>query len=393
MKRSVVCKYLCLLAVVLFVVGTFTPTIRAQAEPTESSSAELGNTLEEQLDALDLAALQKYVDSLDGFSGSVTERLLAYIQGETVDYQSFAQSLLNTIFSKISELLPYFACILAIALVSGVLSAVSASCNTVTSSTMLFSAAYAAALLPLLSVLIECFTQTFNTMREIKRQMDIVYPLMLTLMSASGGTLSAAVCKPAVAFFSNGIVSIVTSVIIPLTILTVLFSMANNFSKELKLDKFGDFFKSINKWAIGLCVSVFGLFLTVQGISASTYDGVVKRAAKYAVGNGVPIIGGFLSGGFDLAIAGSVLIKNALGGMGIFLLVAVLFDATVTLIAVTLFLRFTCAVTQPIGDGKISNFLGETADNLRYCTAGLLFTAFLYFLSVVMMISSSAALF
>ena len=131
----------------------------------------------------------------------------------------------------------------------------------------------------------------------------------------------------------------------------------------------------------------------MQGITSATYDGVVRRVTKYAIGNGIPIVGGFLSGGFDLAVAGGVLIKNSLGALGIFLMVSILFEPLLLLISVNMLLRLTAAVTQPFGDSKISDFLGETAGNLQYCTAGLLFTAFLYFLSIVIMICSSEVLF
>jgi stage III sporulation protein AE len=160
----------------------------------------------------------------------------------------------------------------------------------------------------------------------------------------------------------------------------------------MKINKFTDFFKSINKWIIGVCVSVFAIFFTVQGITSSTYDGVVRRAAKYAIGNGVPIVGGFLSGGFDLAIAGSVLIKNALGSMGIALLFFIIFEPLLLLIAVNILMRLISAITQPFGDSQISDFLGETADNLRYCLAGLLLSAFLYFLIILLLICSSGAI-
>lgn len=132
---------------------------------------------------------------------------------------------------------------------------------------------------------------------------------------------------------------------------------------------------------------------TVQGLTSATYDGIVRRAAKYAIGTGVPIVGGFLSGGFDLAVAGSILIKNSLGNLSVVLMIAVLFEPLVLLIAANLFLRLTAAVTQPLGESRISDFLGETADNLNYCTAGLLFVAFLYFISIVLIICSSEVFF
>ena len=119
---------------------------------------------------------------------------------------------------------------------------------------------------------------------------------------------------------------------------------------------------------------------------------MVRRAAKYAIGNGIPIVGGFLSGGFDLAVAGSILIKNSLGSMSIFLMVSVLFEPLVLLVSVNVLLRFTSAVTQPFGDSRISDFLGDTAENLNYCTAGLLFTAFMYFLTIMLFVFSTEAL-
>jgi stage III sporulation protein AE len=140
-------------------------------------------------------------------------------------------------------------------------------------------------------------------------------------------------------------------------------------------------------------VSIFGLFFTIQGLTAASYDGIARRAAKYAIGSGIPIVGGFLSGGFDLAVAGSVLIKNALGSMSIFLMLAVIFEPLVLLVSVNVLLRLTAAVTQPFGEGRISDFLEEVSSDLHYCTAGLLFTAFLYFLSIMLMVCASEALF
>ena len=366
----------------------------AASETDKKAEEKLNENVEELVGNLDLQALQEYVDSIGAFNDeSVGERLIALIKGEAFDYQSFGDRITTVLFKNVRELLPSFACIAAVALLSGIISSLRSGSLANTAGEMIFLITYAAALIPLIVVLTECFTAAFSAVSAMQKQMQIVYPLLLTLMAASGGTLSVAICRPAVSFFSTAIVSIVTAVVFPLTITIIAFSMAGNLTKELKISKFSAFFKSINKWIIGICISVFGLFFTLQGITAATYDGVVRRAAKYAIGNGIPIVGGFLSGGFDLAVAGSVLIKNSLGSMSIFLMVSVLFEPVILLLAVNLLLRFTAAITQPFGDSRISDFLGETAENLHYCTAGLLFTAFLYFLSIVQIVSSAEALF
>ncbi len=369
--------------------------VSAKANDASAEAEELlGESVLELIGELDLQALQKYVDSLGALSGeSVVERLIDYINGKDFDYGNLASEIVSILFANVRDLLPAFACIAAIALLSGLISTLKSGTASATSANMIFLISYAASLIPLVGVLIDCFENAFASVGQMQKQMQIVYPLLLTMMAASGGATMVAMCRPAVAFFSNTIVSLISSVVFPLTVTIVAFSMAGNLTKELKISKFSAFFKSINKWIIGVCVSVFGLFFTLQGLTAATYDGVVRRAAKYAIGSGVPIVGGFLSGGFDLAVAGSILIKNSLGSMSIFLMVCVLFEPLVMLISVNVMLRFTAAITQPYGDSRISDFLGETADNLNYCTAGLLFTAFLYFITIVLIVLSSEALF
>ena len=376
---------------------TYQPVVKvvfAEKISEETGEEKLNQIILEQLEQLDLEQLQKYVDSLGNFSDeNVAERLISYIGGESIDYESMGKQILTVLFSKLWELLPFFSCIAAITLLSGLLSAMKSGVNTRTSTEMIFLITYFASLLPLLAILTECFQSSLNCISSMQKQMQILFPIILTLMAASGGKLSAEVCRPAVAFFSTNIVTIMRSVVFPITITIIVFSMVGNLTKELKMSKFTAFFKSINKWVIGICVSAFGIFFTLQGITAAHYDGIVRRAAKYAIGNGIPIVGGFLSGGFDLAVAGSVLLKNSLGSMSIFLLLAILFEPLVLLISTNVLLRLTAAITQPFGDGRISDFLGETAENLHYCTAGLLFTAFLYFLSILLMVCASEVLF
>jgi stage III sporulation protein AE len=362
------------------------------SQPTAAMD-EMENNILEQLDKLDLADLQAYMGTLDGFMDeNLTERLLQYIRGEAFDYQNFGQGILQVFFSNVQAVLPSFACITAISLLSGLLSTLKSETNGKASAEMIHLITYAGALIPILAIVTECFAACLRCVSAMRTQMSLIFPLLLTLLAASGGSVSAAICKPAVGFFATTIVSIVQTVIFPVTMLIIAFSIASNLTKELKISKFTAFFRSINKWIIGVCVSIFGIFFTVQGITSATYDGVVRRAAKYAIGNGVPIVGGFLSGGFDLAIAGSVLIKNALGSMGIALLLFVLFEPMLLLIAVNVLMRLTAAITQPFGDSRISDFLGETADNLQYCMAGLLLTAFLYFLTIVLMICCTEAI-
>ena len=394
MKRKKTFSIFISLFIFLFLFSSVTSIHIVSANTKEEPQNMLNETVKEQIEALDLEELEAYIDSLGYFSNkSLSERLAEYIKSGTINYEGIWEQIRIVLFAKIAEILPAFACIAAIVLLSGLLSTMKITNGINASAEMIYLITYVAALIPLLIVLTECFQVSMGCISAMKTQIQLIFPLMLTLMAASGGALTAAVCRPAVGFFAANIVSVIHSLVFPLTITIIVLSIASSMTKELKIGKFTAFFKSINKWIIGVCVSAFGIFFTLQGLTAANYDGIVRRTAKYAIGNGIPIVGGFLSGGFDLAVAGSVLIKNSLGNMSIFLMLSVIFEPIVLLISVNLLLRLTAAMAQPLGDGRISDCLEETAGNLQYCMAGILFTAFLYFLSIMLMVCASEALF
>ena len=386
-KKRIAAIVFLLLVLTSFLLKTPLRLVNAQND----GETTLNENVAEQLENLDLQALQQYIRSLENFEDAdVTERILAYVKGESVSYGNFFKNVGDVIFKNIENLFPAIACIIAVSLVCG-LTAHFKSGKLASSSNVIFLITYTAALIPLLTIVTECFTESKKAVDEMQKQMQIVFPLLLTLMSASGGSVSASICRPAVAFLSTNIVNTISEIVFPITLAVIVFSMIDHLSNDLKFGKFTAFLKSINKWIVGVSVSVFGLFFTIQGISAASYDGIARRAAKYAIGSGVPIVGGFLSGGFDLAVAGSALIKNALGNMSVFLMVVVVFEPLLLLLSTNLLLRFTAAITQPLGDGRLANFLSETADNLNYCVAGILFTAFLYFVCIVLIVCLSEA--
>ena len=103
-------------------------------------------------------------------------------------------------------------------------------------------------------------------------------------------------------------------------------------------------------------------------------------------------MGGFLSGGMELVVAGSALIKNALGSFTVFMLFAVVLRPVLLFAAFQLFLRISAAATEPAG-GKISPFLSRLASDSGYFIAGILCIAFLYFLTILLLVCSTGVIF
>lgn len=362
-------------------------------------SEDLNGSMEEVIDHLDTEKLQEYLDSLtqeqrEAFGNNFAEKLKSLITGDfSLDYGSIFSALSGIFFDQISGLLPVFCVICAVSVLCGILGRFKSSFAERGTSKMIFFVGYSAVLVLILTSLSGIVQDCGSTVHSLQAQMQAIFPVLLTLIATSGGSVSVAVYQPAVLFLSEIIVDIVAGIVFPLAAMICVLNMVGNMSQEIKLKNFSNLFASVIKWVLGLSLAAFTVFLTVQGITSATYDGLSFKAAKYAVSNTVPIIGGFLGSGFDLVIAGSVLIKNSVGSCGIFLLVIVLIVPLVQLIAYNLFLKLAAAVTEPIGDAGISNFLSSLSGTVNYFTAGLLAVGFMYFITVLLLICSSNTLF
>ncbi len=391
-------KKIFVLALIVFSALILLPRDRAavMAETAEEEAArrELEQNIDDLVDALDTRELQNYLDSLSEFRGvSVKDKLKSVITGDfALDYSSLGEAVVHLLWEEAELLLPSFAVILAIALLCGILNSAKNGFMHSTMSDIIGFVGYLSIGAIVLSDLLSALSSGFETIGQMRTQMEIVYPLLLTLMAASGGSVSAAIYRPAVAFMSGGICELFVSVVLPTSVVVIVLAFVGNLSDGVRTEKLGDFFKSVSKWLIGLSLGLFSLFLTVQGITSAQYDGLSLRAIKYVISGSVPVVGGFLSGGVELVVAGSALIKNALGAFSVFILFGTILKPLLLFAALQLFLRLSAAITEPVG-GKIPGFLSRLAGDIGYFPAGLLCVAFLYFLTLLLLVCSSGVIF
>ena len=370
-------------------------SVTAFAYTSEEQEAldRLEEEVEELLGSLDTDELQAYLDSFDEYRGKdVKEMLASLVTGDfALEYDSLFEAVLGLVWEEGRAMLPAFAVILAVAVLCGILNSAKNGFLQGTMSDIIHFVAYVSVGAVILAVLTNVLQTGFSAIAQMQKQMQIVCPILLTLMAASGGAVSAGVFRPAVAFLSSGICELFTSVVLPTSVVVIALTFAGHLSPEVRCEKLGGLFKSVNKWLIGLTLGLFTLFLTVQGIASAQYDGISLRTIKYLVSGSVPIVGGFLSGGVDLVLAGSSLIKSALGSFSVFLLFATILRPVLLFAAFQLFFRLCAAATEPVG-GKISSFLNSLANDCGFFVAGLLCVAFLYLLTVILLVCSAGVI-
>lgn len=395
-KRNRRFPILLALLVVVILVFCQTGTVNASAYTAEEQAAldRLEEQVEDLLASLDTAELEEYLQTLSLFDGKDIKEMLAdLVTGDyALGYDTMWESVLALVWEEGRAMLPAFAVILAVAVLCGILNSAKSGFLHSSMSDIIHFVSYISVGAVVLAVLTNILQAAFSAIADMQRQMQIVYPLLLTLMAASGGAVSAGVFRPAVAFLASGICELFTAVVLPTSVVVVALTFAGNLSPDVRCEKLGGLFKSVNKWLVGLTLGLFTLFLTVQGIASAQYDGLSLRAVKYLVSGSVPIVGGFLSGGVDLVLAGSALIKNALGSFSVLLLFASVLRPLLLFAAFQLFLRLCAAATEPVG-GKISSFLTSLANDCGFFIAGLLCVAFLHFLTILLLVCSSGVIF
>ena len=395
-KRNRRFPILLALLVVVILVFCQTGTVNASAYTAEEQAAldRLEEHVEDLLASLDTAELEEYLQTLSQFDGKDVKEMLAdLVTGDyALEYDTMWESVLALIWEEGRAMLPAFAVILAVAVLCGILNSAKSGFLQSSMSDIIHFVSYISVGAIVLAVLTNILQAAFSAIADMQRQMQVVYPLLLTLMAASGGAVSAGVFRPAVAFLASGICELFTAVVLPTSVVVVALTLAGNLSPDVRCEKLGGLFKSVNKWLVGLTLGLFTLFLTVQGIASAQYDGLSLRAVKYLVSGSVPIVGGFLSGGVDLVLAGSALIKNALGSFSVLLLFASVLRPLLLFAAFQLFLRLCAAATEPVG-GKISSFLTSLANDCGFFIAGLLCVAFLHFLTILLLVCSSGVIF
>lgn len=346
---------------------------------------ELTEETNKQLDNLDFSELDLIVKQLSTqaqslfASQSFAQKVEYVISGAYADEsQNFFSAVGSIFWSSLKEYLPIIASIISIAILGGMVAAIKPISNGKGIGNIVHFVTYGIVIVFLGTTVVQIIKLTTTTLASIKTMFDAIFPILLTLMTAVGGTVSVGIYQPAIALLGNLFVSLNTYVLLPLFIFSMVFSIVGNLSNNVKLGHFVSFLQGTFKWLMGLCFTLFLGFVSIQGIMAGAVDGLSIRTAKYAIKSYVPIVGGYVSDGLSIIMASSVLIKNAVGGVGLFLLLSTIVAPVVSIVIFMLALKFMAGIIEPIGDKKIAEFISEISKSMSMLVALIVSVAFMY---------------
>ncbi|MDR1940314.1 MAG: stage III sporulation protein AE [Clostridiales bacterium] len=355
---------------------------------------ELTDNVDKNLDGLDLGEFERFLSSLDQspLDKSLKDYIKAIIGGDFGGgHDAFFKAAAKLVAGDAAAVVPMVVSIVIICLLSGFVSGITSDFLKKSTHEIIFFVCYALIIVILLTRVVGYIDGVKRLLSNMTGLMNILFPLLLTFMSALGGTIGAAAYQPLMATLAVTIIAIINAVILPCFIASIIFSIIGNMSETVRLEGFRRFFKSAANWLLGGVFTLFMLFVTAKGITGAAVDGVTVDAVKFAVSSYVPVLGGYLSDGFDLVMGSMVLIKNALGYTGIMVLLSMLLSPVVKMTVFILALKLTAAIAEPIADKRISKMISGLASNMQLLISSVLGVGFMFFVTVMLVVMTANA--
>lgn len=404
MKLKVISKKLNISKKFLVVIGflllailyTLVPKSFANADNDNSQEVmqEISSSVFDILDGVDLSQMEELVSDIENtpiLQSSVREKIESILRGEYfTNYTSLAPALLSLIFGDIRSVLPFVFSLIAIGLL----------CNLVVnlrSSNSNFSPIVdfiflSVTVLIVLVVFKNILSTTNKTISLILTQMQIIFPILITLLGTIGSVSSISIYNPLVAVLTTGVTFVFDKLLYPIFILVLILTILGHLTDTIKFDKINGFLMSTFKWTIGIVFTLFTGFLSIQGISAGKFDSVSIKATKFAMKSYIPIIGSYVSDGMDFFVLGATLVKNSIGLVGVLILAGTILSPIIMIIIYKLALQLSSGVMQMTGNSKISDFLGSVSKILVLPIVLIVGIAFMYIITICLIMCTANVL-
>lgn len=352
--RRIVASAALLLCLLLLVLPT------AQAQEESGLAGLLREETERLLSEMDLAPLQKAVPGLDVASllESAAQGGAALPAGELLSAAGAALA------GNLRSLAPRMVRVVGLAVLSAGLLRLRAAAADDGAARLLQLMTYLCMALPAAADA----AQLLQAGREAaERMVDLfaaLLPTMLALLTAMGGAQSAAQMQSLGLLATGTLAGFAQRALFPLLGLAAAVTVVSRLAPQIRLASTGKLLRSIVHWALGVGFTLFLGVLTVQGATSASYDGVTMRAAKYAVDKFVPVVGGAFKDTADTLVGCSIVVKNAVGAVGLAGLLLILLGPCAQVLLTIAAYRLCAAAIEPLGAERIGPALQDFADIL-----------------------------
>ncbi len=322
------------------------------------------------------------------------EILLKSASGDNLfNLKDLFNRLLEILFGEIQSVLKIMLYITALSLLSSYLSALSESTNKDVSD-IAFYACYIIIAGISAATFLEIMACAQGAIDNILIVARMIIPVVITSLAATGAISSAAVFQPMLLAVIEIALVIIEKIFIPILMLFTALNIVNCISSKINGEKMVQFLGKTVKWGLSVLLTVFVGTAGLQSLASGCADGLSVKLTKYAASNLIPVVGGILSETVETVMNCSVIIKNAVGIIGIIVLLGTMLLPIIKISACLIVLRITAALIQPISDEKIVKCISGIADSvgLVFAVVAAITVMFIIILTIMLNAGNSAVM-
>ena len=360
-----------------------------------STSISIADTEDEVINSqMDSFNISNFIDEANKYSNDVLkdidiqELLNNAIKGE-LDTNQLLKNIFPLLGTEIKEALKVMGSILIIVLIHSVLKSISDNLNNKSVAQITYYVQYIFIATVIMTNFSSIITLTKEAVGNMISFIQLLFPLLMTLMLASGSVVSVNLVQPIILFIINLISNIFQSIIIPIILVGTALAIVSKISDRIQIDKLSKFLKSSSVWVIGILLTIFVGVLSIEGTLGSSVDGITAKTAKAAVSSFIPVVGKVLGDAVDTVIGCSAILKNAIGIVGVIVVIAICITPILKLAIITIIYHLTAALCEPIADSKIVSLITQMADTFKILLAILCSISVMLIIGITLVINIS----
>lgn len=276
--------------------------------------------------------------------------------------------------------------IVLIALIMGLLDNLKSSFSSDGVSKIAFYVCYVLLITLLLSSFTSIYTIAKDFIVEINDFTNVLTPIIIGLVAATGGITTSTMIYPVIAFFSQFITIFVSKFLLPISMICFALSIVNNISDKVSVSRISKLLKSVSIWSLGIILTIFVGVLSLEGTIASTIDGVTAKTAKFLFSGSVPVVGKLLGDSVDTVLGSTLIIKDSIGFVGIIVLLTLALVPIIKILVVVGIYSVTGVIIQPFADERLCKCLSGTAEAGGIILGVIITIEIMFVIGVVMLL-------
>src|SRR5699024_6165070 len=214
-------------------------------------------------------------------------------------------------------------------------------------------------------------------------------PSVLAILATLGNVMTVSFFHPIIIFLINVSGVLVSRFILPLLFLAALLLIVSSLNDNYKVTNLANLFKQVGMGTLGVFLTIFLGVMSVQGATSAVQDGVAMKTTKFITGNFIPVVGRTFTDATDTILSASLLLKNAVGIVGVMIVVLIAVFPALKIFAIALIYKLSAAILQPIGDGPVISTLEIISKYIVFILACLLAVTLMFFLAIVILVAAS----